>query len=76
MIADEATDKMLIAEELRLSNDHAHSKAVKTERERSYETGKGADRQESCQLHRSSTMDCSHGHKYDQATFRSRERNE
>ena len=27
---------MLIAEELRLSNDHAHSKAVKTERERNH----------------------------------------
>ena len=36
MIADEATDKMLIAEELRLSNDRAHSKAVRAERERNH----------------------------------------
>ena len=36
MISDEATDKMLIAEELRLSNNHAHSKAVRAERERNH----------------------------------------
>ena len=36
MIADEATDKMLIAEGLRLSNNCAHSKAVREERERNH----------------------------------------
>ena len=36
MIADEATDKMLIAEELRLFNDCAHSKAVRADRERNH----------------------------------------
>ena len=36
MIADKATDKMLIAEELRLLNDRAHSKAVRAERERNH----------------------------------------
>ena len=36
MIADRVTDKMLIAEELRLSNDRAHSKAVRAEREHNH----------------------------------------
>ena len=36
MIADEATDKMQIAGKLRLSNDRAHSKAVRAERERNH----------------------------------------
>ena len=36
MIADEATNKMLIAEELRLSKYRANSKAVRAERERNH----------------------------------------
>ena len=60
-ISGKATDKILIAEEALLSNDRAHLSAMRDKHE--WKT--------TCPQYMASTMDCSHGKKYDRATHRS-----